>query len=147
MQFQTSTPTLTTPNTHRQPWRSRYGGSKTAFNAWQDQQQPRISAIYDQLAEAYDNADKHQAVSAQSDLAVDGEPPAGHVSYGLSYESGAKHPTYTREIAGSDKQPKPLLDVNALATGESFYRLVNWVSQSVTRVDCIGGGRIRSRDI
>ncbi|MEL0217660.1 MAG: prolyl oligopeptidase family serine peptidase [Gammaproteobacteria bacterium] len=101
---------------------------QNALNAWQDQQQPRISAIYDQLAEAYDNADKHQAVSAQSDLAVDGEPPAGHVSYGLSYESGAKHPTYTREIAGSDKQPKPLLDVNALATGESFYRLVNWVA-------------------
>ena len=59
---------------------------------------------------------------------MDGEPPAGHVSYGLSYESGAKHPTYTRKIAGSDKQPKPLLDVNALATGESFYRLVNWVA-------------------
>ena len=101
---------------------------QNALNAWQDQQQPRISAIYDQLAEAYDNANKHQAVSAQSDLAMDGEPPAGHMSYGLSYESGAKHPTYTREIAGSDKQPKPLLDVNALATGESFYRLVNWVT-------------------
>ena len=57
---------------------------QNALNAWQDQQQPRISAIYDQLAEAYDNADKRQAISAQSDLAVDGEPPAGHVSYGLS---------------------------------------------------------------
>jgi len=101
---------------------------RAALNVWQDQQQPRISAIHDQLAEAYDNADKRQAISAQSDLAMDGEPPAGHVSYGLSYESGAKHPTYTREIVGSDKQPKLLLDVNALATGESFYRLVNWVT-------------------
>ena len=101
---------------------------QNALNAWQDQQQPRISAIYDQLAEAYDNADKHQAVSAQSDLAVDGEPPFGHVSYGLSYQSGARHPTYIKKIVGSDEHPKPLLDVNALATGESFYRLVNWVA-------------------
>ena len=61
---------------------------EAALNAWQDQQQPRISAIHDQLAEAYDNADKRQAISAQSDLAMDGEPP-GHVSYGLSYPSGA----------------------------------------------------------
>ena len=99
-----------------------------ALNAWQDQQQPRISAIHDHLSKAYDNADKRQAISAQSDLAVDGEPPDGHVSYGLSYQSGARHPTYTRKIAGSDDHPKPLLDVNALATGESFYRLVNWVA-------------------
>ena len=83
-----------------------------------------ISAIHDQLAEAYDNADKRQAISAQSDLAMDGEPPA-HVSYGLSYPSGARHPTY-KKIAG-DEHPKPLLDVNALAIGESFYGW-NWVA-------------------
>ena len=106
---------------------------QAALNKWQGQQQQRISAIHDQLTEAYENAAERQAISTRSDLAVDGEPPVGHISYGLTYPTGARHPTYTLKTAGTDEPPKPLLDVNVLAAGETSYRLVNWVASPSKR--------------